>query len=181
LDRLAVKVFISHSRDNSSAALKLSDSLNKRGFETWLDVRDLSVGVDSRAEIERALKTADSWVFLIGPGPSDRGQQYEFQDLVELEVFLDPSRAIIPVVIGNPDVPGFLKARQYIQVDPNSIDVEAVADKAAQALSRPEETIDQEKLQRGREARERELKSFREYIRGLEEREQKQAGLRGLK
>jgi TIR domain len=152
-----VKVFISHSRENSSAALKLSDALEKRGFRTWLDVRDLPVGVDLRAEIGQTLKTSDAWLFLIGPGPSDRGQQFEFQDLAEMEVDLDPSRAIIPVVIGSPDVPGFLTIRQYIRVDPYSIDVEAIADKAAQALSKPEETIDQEKLQRGREAREREL------------------------
>ncbi|HEY6346755.1 MAG TPA: hypothetical protein VIY49_35135 [Bryobacteraceae bacterium] len=44
-------------------------------------------------------------------------------------------------------------------------------------MSKPEETIDQDKLQRGREARERELESFREYIRGLAE----QAGVRDLK
>jgi TIR domain len=172
-----VKVFISHSRENSSAALKLSGALEKRGFQTWLDVRDLPLGVEWKEEVDRAIKASDAWLFLIGPGPNDRGQQFEFQNLAEMEVDLDPSRAIIPVVIGSPEVPGFLTIRQYIHVDQNSIDSEAIADKAAQALSRPEETIDQEKLQRGREARERELESFREYIRGLAE----QAGVRGLK
>ncbi|HEY6346754.1 MAG TPA: toll/interleukin-1 receptor domain-containing protein [Bryobacteraceae bacterium] len=112
-----MKVYISHSTENSSAALKLSDALGKRGFENWLKARDLPLGGDWKEEVDRAVKAADAWLFLIGPDDSDRWQRFEFQALAEMELDVDPSRAIIPVVIGNPDVPGFLKTRQYIQVD----------------------------------------------------------------
>ena len=174
-----MKVFISHSRENSSAALKLSEALEKRGFQTWIDVRDLAVGVDSRAVIGQAIKGSDAWLFLIGPGESDRGQKFEFQELAGMEVELDPSRAIIPVVVGSPDdIPGFLTIRQFIHVEPHSMDFEAIADKAAQALRKPEETIDQQKLQRGREAREREKEAARQFFLSLAEPELKRSDLK---
>lgn len=174
-------VYISHSRENASVALKLCDALSNRGIQTWLDVRDLDVGSAWDDRIAQAIQASDAWLFLIGPGANDRWQRFEWQQVVEQDSYLEPSRALIPVVIGDADVPGFLNARQFIQVDPAGIDFEALAAKVATALGKPEDTIDADKLERGRAARDQALKNLREYGRSLEERDVKQAGLRGLK
>lgn len=174
-------LYISHSRENASVALRLCDTLAKRGIQTWLDVRDLEVGAGWNEKVSQAAQHADAWLFLIGPGPNDQSQQFEWQQIIEQDLYLDPSRALIPVVIGSPEVPGFLTVRQYIPLDPSSIDWEATADKVVEALDKPADTIDTAKLQRGRDAREQARRDLQEYVRNLREEDLKRAGLRGLK
>lgn len=172
-----MQVYVSHSRENASVALRLCDLLAKRDIQTWLDVRDLELGTDSTHVIQHA----DAWLFLIGPGPNDQSQRLEWQQIIEQDSYLDPSRALIPIVIGSPEVPGFLTVRQYIHLDPTSIDFEETANKVVEALNKPADTIDAAKLQRGRDARERARKDLQEYVRNLGEEDLKRAGLRGLK
>ena len=176
-----MQLYVSHSRENASVALRLCDVLAKRGIQTWLDVRDLELGAGWNEKVSDAILHADAWLFLIGPGPNDQSQRFEWQQIVEQDCYLDPSRALIPVVIGNPEVPGFLTVRHYIHLDPSSIDFEAAADQIAQALNKPADTIDSAKLQRGRDARDKARKDLQEYVRTLGEEDLKRAGLRGLK
>jgi len=65
--------------------------------------------------------------------------------------------------------------------DPSSIDFDSLAERIAAALGKPEDTIDQVKLERGRDAREQAVKSLREYSVELEREDVKRAALRGLK
>ena len=177
-----MNVFISHSRENAGAALKLCDALVSRSVKTWLDLREIESGADWNAKVAEAIQGADAFVFLIGPsGPNDQGQRYEWQRIVEEEYYLDPTKALIPIVIGDAEMPGFLKARQAIIVDSPKIDFEAIADRIAKAIHNPADTVDPVKLQRGREARDQALKSLREYSKSLGEEDVKRAGLRGLK
>jgi hypothetical protein len=180
-----VLVFISHSRENAGAALKLCDALNSRGVISWLDLREIDTGVDWNAKVAEAIQGADAFVFLIGPpGSTDSGQRYEWQRIAEGEYYLDPSKALIPIVIGDvgdAGMPGFLKAHKSILVESSNIDFEAIADQVARAIYNPADTVDPEKLKRGREARNQALKSLREYSQSLGEEDVKRAGLRGIK
>jgi hypothetical protein len=57
-----------------------------------------------------AIQAAAGFVFLIRPpGPGDRWQTFEWQQIVDREYYLDPSKRLIPVLIGDPEMPGFLK------------------------------------------------------------------------
>lgn len=177
-----MQLYVSHSRENASIGLKLCDILGKRGVETWLDVRDLVPDAGWNGKVSDAIRQADAWLFLIGPGSNDQSQRFEWQQIIEQEYYLEPWRALIPVVIGCPDeVPGFLTVRQYIHLDPSSIDLEATATRIIEALNKPADTIDPAKLQRGRVAREQARKDLQEYVRNLGEEDVKRAGLRGLK
>ena len=176
-----MQLYVSHSRENASVALRLCDVLAKRGIQTWLDVRDLELDAGWNEKVSAAIQHADAWLFLIGPGPNDQSQRFEWQQIIEQDYYLEPSRALIPVVIGSPEVPGFLSVRHYIHLDPSSIDFEATANKVVEALNKPADTIDPAKLQRGRDAREQARKDFQEYVRNLGEEDLKRAGLRGLK
>jgi TIR domain len=179
---LNMAVFISHSRQNGGAALKLCDRLSQSGLSVWLDTRELDTGVDWNVGVAEAIRSADGFIIVIGPSPTpDASQQFEWQEMTELECYLDPLMPLIPVVIGDAEIPGFLRARQAITVDPSSIDFDALADRIAQSLGKPGETVDHEKLERGRAARQKALETLEKYSIDLEKDDVKRAGLRGLK
>jgi hypothetical protein len=174
-------VFVSHSRVNSSAALRLCDELGKRSVDTWLDARDLALGVEWDQGVISAIQDAAGFVFLIGPqGPGDRWQTFEWQQVVNHEYYLDPAKPLIPVLIGNPDVPGFLKNRRSLVLGDTPGSYEDVADKIVAALEDPATSVDKKKLELGRQARRQALESFREYSQVLEEEDMKRAGIRAL-
>ncbi len=174
-------VFISHSRINSNAAFRLCDELRKRNVETWLDVRDLAPGAEWDQSVVAAIQSAAGFVFLIGPpGPGDRWQTFEWQQIVDHEYYLDPSKPLIPVLIGDPEIPGFLKTRQSLVLGDTPASCVDVADQIVSALRNPAVSVDKKKLELGREARRRALDSFREYAQVLGEEDVKRAGIRAV-
>ncbi len=172
-------VFISHSRQNSGAALKLCDELVRRGVKTWLDLRELDSGSDWNQKVAEAVRGADGFVFIIGPaGPADRWQRYEWQQVVEEEYYLDSSKALVPVVIGNAEMPGFLNFRRTVAVDENAIDFPALADIVIDALRKPVESIDPEKMRRGLDLRKKAIENLHKYSLEIAQDDIKLAGLR---
>ena len=178
-----MKVFISHSHQNGSAALALYERLTHRGVQAWLDTRDLATGVDWKQQVAAAIEAAGAFVVLVGPGAEpDSPQRFDWEQITDHEFYLDAKKPMIPVVIGSTDIPGFLGTRNALIVeDPASIDFDSLAERIAAALGKPEDTIDQVKLERGRDAREQAVKSLREYSVELEREDVKRAALRGLK
>jgi len=175
-------VYISHSRRNGGAALKLCEKLEARGTATWLDLREIEADSAWNQRVADAIHQANGFVFLIGPGPvSDQSQRYEWQVITEEEYYLDREKPLIPILLGESELPGFLKTRHAIQISESAIDFDALADKVVHSLKQPHETIDEESLGRGREARERAMKNLEEYSRGLLEDDTKRAPLRSLK
>ena len=177
-----MSVFVSYSRMNGSAALKLYERLRQRGVAAWLDMRELNAGEDWNEQVAAAIEAAKAFVVLVGPGAEpDRSQRFEWQQITDHEFYLDAKKPMIPVVIGSTDIPGFLRTRNALAVDPSSIDFDSLADRIVDALGKPDATIDQVQLERGREAREQALKRLQEYSLELEREDVKRAGLRGLK
>lgn len=176
-----MKTFISHSRQNGSAALKLCDRLAVRGIDTWLDVRELDAGAEWNSQVADAIHQAAGFVFLIGPGATpDPSQRFEWHQVTEREYYLDPDKALVPVLIGDPELPGFLRTRHVLRVGPTSIDFDTLADQVATCLQTPGATVDPENLKRGRAAREQALASLKSYAQDLQQDDVKQAALRGL-
>lgn len=176
-----MQLFISHSRVNSSAALRLCEELRKRHVETWLDVRDLQPAAEWEKSVRSAIQGASGFVFVIGPpGPADRWQSFEWQQIVNQEYYLDPSKLLIPVLIGNPDVPGFLKIRPALVLQDTPDSCKKVAGKIEDALKNPAIWVDKPKLELGRQARQQALESFRQYSQTLEEEDIKRAGIRAV-
>lgn len=178
-----MQVFVSHSRQNGSAALKLCERLTPRGVKTWLDLRELDSGANWQERVADVIGSADAFIFLVGPeGPSDQWQRFEWQQVTAHEYYLDPEKPLIPIIIGETtEVPGFLKTRQALRVSAESVDFDALADKVLRVLQDPGTTVDPEKLEIGREARRQALASLKAYADDLELAEAKQAGLRALK
>jgi hypothetical protein len=177
-----MNVFISCSRQNSSAALKLNEGLRERGVAAWLDMREINAGEDWNQRVAAAIEAAGAFVVLVGPGAEpDRSQRFEWQQITDHEFYLDANKPMIPVVIGSTEIPGFLRTRTAIFVNPSSIDFDSLAEQIAEAQGKPGATIDTVQLERGRDAREQAIKSFKEYSLELEREDVKRAGLRGIK
>lgn len=174
-------IYISHSRVNSSAAFRLCDELRSRGVDTWLDVRNIEPGASWNQSVASAIEKAAGFVFLIGPqGPDDRGQSFEWQQVVNHEYYLDSSKPLIPVTIGDVDLPGFLKTRQCFALGDTKQAYEELADQILNALKDPATLVDEKKLELGRQARVSALESFREYSKSLAEDDVKSAALRAI-
>ncbi len=175
-------VFISHSRQNGSAALKLCERLSQRGVHAWLDTLELDSGEDWNQRVAAAIEAAGAFVVLVGPGAEpDRSQRFEWQEITDHEFYLDAKKPMIPVVIGSTEIPGFLRTRSALTVNPSSIDFDSLAERIAEALGKPEATIDPVQLERGRDAREQAVKSLQEYSFELEREDVKRASLRAIK
>jgi hypothetical protein len=173
-------VFVSHSRINSSTAFQLCEALGRRDVQTWLDVRDLKPGAEWNDSVISAIGTAAGFIFLIGPPDAgDRWQTFEWQQVVEGEYYLDTSRPLIPVLIGEPEIPGFLKSRKVLKLENPAESLEEIADNVVEMLRDPSASLDEKKIAQGREARLKALKGFREYSLSLGEEDIRQAGLRG--
>jgi TIR domain len=126
------------SRVNSSVAIRFCDEFRKRTVDTWLDARDLAPGVEWDQGVISAIQSAAGFVFLIGPpGPGDRWQTFEWQQVANHEYYLDRAKPLIPALIGDPDVPGFLKTRQSLVLGDTHGSCEDVADKIVSALNNP--------------------------------------------
>jgi hypothetical protein len=125
---------------------------------------------------------AGAFVVLVGPGAEpDRSQRFEWQQITDHEFYLDAKKPMAPVVIGPAEIQGFLRTRKALTVNPSSIDFDSLAERIAEALGKPDATIDPVQLERGRDAREQAVRSLREYSLELESEDVKRAGLRGLK
>src|SRR4030095_4152489 len=101
-----MNVFISHSRQNGGAALKLSDLLSQAGHKVWLDIRELDRGEDWDQRFAEAIRAADAFVVLVSPASTnDRSQRFEWQQMTEHEYYLDAKKPMIPVLIGEAQLP----------------------------------------------------------------------------
>ena len=161
--------------------MRLSEALNKRNVETWLDGRDVEPGAGWDEAVVAAIESASGFVFLIGKSdPADREQNFEWQQVVNREYYLDALKPLIPVLIGSPEIPGFLKARRALFLDGTRLGCEELADKIVRILQDPASCVDLEKLALGREARKQALDSFKKYSQVLREEDIKRAGLRAV-
>src|SRR5687768_8036885 len=61
------KIFISYSRRDQAFAEKLNSSLQKIGFDSWIDRVDIPPTADWWDQIEKGIEAADACVFLLSP------------------------------------------------------------------------------------------------------------------
>jgi hypothetical protein len=103
-------IFISHSTANDSFVNRLSDELQIRGIQTWVDHRDMPAGSRWVAELEAALMQSD--VMLLVLSAASTSSSYVES---EWHTFFNMGRKIIPLMLDDCDVPLFL--RTFHQVD----------------------------------------------------------------
>ena len=105
-------VFISYSRKDIEAALKLAEACKAQELDVWIDQEGIEPTVDWWKEIEKGIEGADNFLFLISPDSviSPICQR-------EVEHAVRNGKRLIPVVVRNvptKDAPDVLRALNWI-------------------------------------------------------------------
>ncbi|MDX1653891.1 MAG: toll/interleukin-1 receptor domain-containing protein [Candidatus Competibacteraceae bacterium] len=109
------RIFVSYPRKRQNLAQRLVDELTTNGFIVWWD-RQLTAGDDWQAAIQAAMAEADTLIALVDQQAASRWQQTEWELLLQNH-WNDPSKRIIPVLLGRTKVPGFLSEFQGIRIE----------------------------------------------------------------
>lgn len=126
-----MKVFLSYSSTDRELADRLRERLAREGFEVWSD-RELAAGESWVQGIEAAVRAADAILVLVGPQErNDEAQRFTWSAALQAS-WEDESRPLLPIVVGNAELPAFLKARQAIRLQTAS---DPDLDRAAAAIS----------------------------------------------
>jgi tetratricopeptide (TPR) repeat protein len=128
-----MKVFLSHSNAFAEQAAQLSQRLSADGVESLSAPTRIQSGQRWTSTVEGMVKDADAMVFVVQPGAErDKGLLEEWRLAID-QSWSAPEKPLIPVLVGDAQLPGFLKDRQAIQVASDR-DWTHVGDLVAEAL-----------------------------------------------
>lgn len=106
------RIFISYSRRNIEFVKRLTDALQKRELDFWVDWEGIPPTMDWMKEIQKGVEEADAFLFVISP---DSIASKVCRD--ELEIAVRNGKRLIPVVASEiewDDVPAELSRLNYI-------------------------------------------------------------------
>jgi len=106
------KAFISYSRKDTEFTRRLADCLSEQKYELWVDWDSIPPTVDWKAQIQKGVEEADTFVFLISP---DSIKSKECA--AELEEAVKNGKRLIPLLvreINADDAPKELKHINWI-------------------------------------------------------------------
>jgi hypothetical protein len=123
-------VFISYSRKDERFARQVATALSNRGFDVWIDVEDIPVGMKWSSAIQQGLDTADAMIVVISP---DSMASNNVED--EWQYFLDQKKSVFPVLLRSAKIHFQLSRIQYIDFQSQDFTV-AFADLESELLKK---------------------------------------------
>ena len=143
------KLFLSYSHSDDAVeefAKRLAKSLGERNCITVTDESLAQAGTSWQETLERAIQSSTSIVFIIDHYAKNASQRVQREWEVALESAWDePSKKLIPVLIGDAKAPAFLGDRKAIQVNEMDQEVGYVADQVAATVRASKPNIDKNK------------------------------------
>ena len=128
-----MKAYLSYSREGMAPARRLSDALRQTGVEALDPLMNSGPGQDWSEAIERAVDEADAMVFLVGPHTARETVLQRDWSMALERSWSYPDKPLIPVVLGDVELPAFLRDRQAIRAEPEG-DMSAAAAAIVQAM-----------------------------------------------
>ncbi len=111
-----MNVFISHAAGAEPAAAALAESLQAHGHTTLPDFRETAeAGSSWTDDVSQALDKAEAVVVLVGDEVSDAERQ-EWRLALEAS-WTDPTLRVVPVTLGDAELPGWLRQIHAVRVD----------------------------------------------------------------
>lgn len=104
-------VFISYARADAAVVLALAQDLRAAGIPIWLDQLDIAPGVPWDAEIQRALGASGTVLCMLSPHAVDSENVLD-----EISMALDGRKRVVPVRLGDCEIPLRLRRRQYVDL-----------------------------------------------------------------
>ena len=159
-------IFISYTSRGRANAERLRSALKDEGIETWVDRDFIEPGESWEIALQSRLRDASAVVFLIGPdGQVSEHQRSEATVVFRSEWEEQPKLPLIPVVIGNPELPPFLREIQAIKVDDVKQAWSEAAKRIKQALSGARAAKPPSSGESEQKARLLEIQQFADFLR----------------
>lgn len=105
-----MNVFVSYAAADRPWAEKLKNALREHGISVWGDTAELNPGESWTDRIEQAIRNAEAIVVLAeSQSAPDEKQRRTWQSALEA-VWADSSKRLIPFLLGEVEVPRFVRA-----------------------------------------------------------------------
>ncbi|MCX6592106.1 MAG: toll/interleukin-1 receptor domain-containing protein [Acidobacteria bacterium] len=131
------KVFVSYSQDDSRFAQQLIRRLTEGGVPVWIDRYNILPAERWNDEIRRAISDASDYLVLVGTHPMAGPRlDNEWRALLS-EVWANPQKKLIPVLMGEARVPPVWSNWQALRVDPLQ-ENDSWTDRVLEALGQPQ-------------------------------------------
>lgn len=119
-----MRIFISYSASDASEARLMASALQARGYNVFFDKENLGAGQSYDGKIERAVHSADLFIFLLSPEAIEPGR-YTMSELgYAQQRWPNPDRYILPVMVRAVDlnnVPDYLRAVSFLKPSGNLV------------------------------------------------------------
>lgn len=118
-------IYISHASADAVIARELAEALKQHDISTF-DVSDLLPGSDWESQLNEGLEASQAVAIIVGTDPySDSYASNEWGQIVEAS-WDTPERRIIPLIRTEAEIPPFLKAFQYVNIDESDLEKTAL-------------------------------------------------------
>ena len=108
-------VFLSHSTADKPWVIKLKDDLLRYGVSAWLDTDEIRPGDLFGKALEQALDNSRAVALVVSPEAIDSGWvEEEYYRALTLAKNKQTPAQIIPVILRDAEVPGFLQPRNWV-------------------------------------------------------------------
>ena len=131
---MAPEVFISHAPTSAKTAKKLAEVLRARGVSAWSNVELPLNGGQWRSVTRKALEASQAIIFVIEPRREPGSRVRDEWSEALLASWSEPSKRLVPLLIGDAEAPAFLKIRHALRIRDTSAEVERAAHEIAEAL-----------------------------------------------
>lgn len=112
-----MKVFLSHGNASAAQAEQFAARLTAEGIQPVDATSPLEPGQNWASAIGQEMKSADAFVFMLEPGAErDVRLQEQWRSAIQ-QSWSEPAKPMIPVLVGDAQLPGFLRDRQAIRVE----------------------------------------------------------------
>lgn len=109
-------VFISHSYADRATARECAEALRSRGVSVWSD--EIAPGERIQDVVRERLDKANVFVLLISPDTQDSPWvRFESSEVLK-HTWRDPTRRVLPIVIGQAQLPGYLRDHFFLKISP---------------------------------------------------------------
>jgi hypothetical protein len=125
---MARKVFFSYGNSDSARLCvdQLSREVRAAGFEPVVPEKTMMPGTDWRETVEKELASSDAYVFVVDPAASRSGMLQTELEAAVRQSWANPDKPMIPVVVGDAELPGFLSDRQAVHIAPGQVSQTAI-------------------------------------------------------
>jgi len=108
-------VFLSYSSVDQPWVIKLKDDLLRYGVSVWLDKDEIRPGNLFSEDLEQALDNCRAVALIVSPEAISSGWvKQEYHRALSLGISRQTSVQIIPVILREAELPGFLQSRKWV-------------------------------------------------------------------